>query len=394
LLWAAKESGLKDVYLHLFTDGRDSSPTAALQIIAQIEYKITSLGIGKIASVMGRYWSMDRDRRWERTSRAYHSLVCGQGNLTTNARDLIQVSYSKNITDEFIEPTVISSDGKTLVTIKDNDSVIFFNFRPDRARQLTESFIEADFRGFTRERVPKNLFFVCMTEYDSTFAAPVAFPHQKITEPLSRVISNYSLKQLHIGESEKYAHVTYFFNGGLEEPFLMEDRIHIPSPKVATYDLKPEMSALEIANYVISKLKQNAYDFYVVNFANADMVAHTGSISATIKAVETLDTCLKQIGREVLFKNGAMVVTADHGNAEMMINPQTGSADTEHSTNKVPFIVVANEFAHSSTLQFPSGILADVAPTILSLMGIPKPGTMFGQDLLNIRVEVSTSSTI
>src|SRR3972149_2348943 len=386
LLWAAKEAGLQNVFLHLFTDGRDSSPTSGLQLIAQIEYKISTIGVGKIASVMGRYWAMDRDQRWERTKRAYEALVNGQASLATSPRVLIQSSYSKKVTDEFIEPTLIAAEGKTITTVRNGDSLIFFNFRPDQARELTKSLTESDFQGFSRKIVLKDLYFVCMAEYDSGSSLPVAFPHHKINEPLSRVISNYSLKQLHIGETEKYAHVTYFFNGGREEPFLLEDRVHISSPKVSTYDLKPQMSAGEITDYVSNKLRGNVYEFYVVNFANADMVAHTGSIDATIKAVEFLDTCLRVIGREVLLKNGAMIVTADHGNAEAMLNAQTGGVDTEHSTNKVPFIVVANEFNHSSTLQFPSGILADVAPTVLSLMGLPKGVSMFGQDLLEVKV--------
>ncbi len=387
LLWAAKEAGVSNVYLHLFTDGRDSAPTAGLQVISQIQSKIEEIGLGKIASVSGRYWAMDRDNRWERTARTYNSMAAGVSSMAADARSLLKLSYSRNVTDEFVEPTLITTDGKTIYNVRDNDSLIFFNFRPDRARQLTRAFIDPSFNNFPRTSVPKNLFFVCMTEYDDKLLAPVAFPHQKIADPIARVISDYSLKQLHISETEKYAHVTYFFNGGLETPFPMEDRLHVPSAKVATYDLQPEMSAREITNAVVEKLKGHVYEFYVVNFANADMVAHTGSIDATIQALQVIDDCLNTIGHEVLLQNGAMIVTADHGNAEQMINPQTGNADTEHTSNKVPFIVVAREFQHTSTLVLQTGILGDVAPTILAIMGIEKPDAMFGQDLLGVKVQ-------
>ncbi len=387
LLWAAKEHNVKNVYLHLFTDGRDSSPTSGLQQLDEIQKKIATIGVGRIASIMGRYWAMDRDKRWERTERAYRAMVFGEGQKTVSVGSLIENSYQKNVTDEFIEPAVITYENNLPPVIKDCDSVIFFNFRPDRARQLTQSFVLPNFTGFDRKVMLKNIFFVTMAEYEKGLPVSIAFPHQGIAEPIARVLSDKMLKQLHIGETEKYAHVTYFFNGGREDPFPMEDRVHIPSPKVATYDQKPEMSANEITEFVLGKIKNDVYQFIIINFANADMVGHTGSIEATIKAVEVLDSCLKKIGDEVLIKNGAMVITADHGNAELMINPITGGVDTEHSSSRVPFIVVANEFQHSSTLQFPSGILADVAPTILSLMGIEKPGTMVGRDLLSVKVK-------
>lgn len=386
LLWAARENGVEQVFLQLFTDGRDSSPTAALQVLTDIQNKISALGVGKIASIMGRYWAMDRDKRWERISRAYKALVFGEGNRALEAKTVVESSYKKNITDEFIEPTLINLTDNRIQTIKNNDSVIFFNFRPDRARQLTQAFVLPHFTDFERGPQLTNLNFVTMSEYEKGLPVSVAFPHQEISQPLAKVVSDHLLRQLHIGESEKYAHVTYFINGGREDPYPQEDRVHIPSPKVATYDLKPEMSAHEISNYVVSKLKTDSYDFYVVNFANADMVAHTGSISATTKAIETLDHCLKQIAGEVLLKGGAMVITADHGNAETMINPENGQVDTEHSDKKVPLILIAKEFQHSSEVQFQAGILADVAPTVLALMGLTKPGTMMGRDIFGIRL--------
>ncbi len=386
LIWAAKENNVKNIFLHLFTDGRDSSPTSDLQVIQDIQTKIAAIGAGKIASIVGRYWAMDRDKHWERIARAYRALVFGEGNKVTDPKVEIESSYQKNVTDEFIEPTLVTNDNNNIGTIRDNDSVVFFNFRPDRARQLTQAFVLPNFNDFDRGTQLKNLNFVTMTEYEKGLPVAVAFPHQEISQPLAKVISDHQLKQLHIGESEKYAHVTYFTNGGREDPFPMEDRVHIPSPKVKTYDLKPEMSAVEITDFIVSKLKSDLYSFYLVNFANADMVAHTGSISATTKAIETLDSCLKRIADQVLATGAALVITSDHGNAEQMINPTTGGVDTEHSTNPIPFIVVAKEFQGNSTLQFPAGILADVAPTVLALMGINKPGTMMGHDLLGVKI--------
>lgn len=387
LLWAAKEAGLQKVFLHLFTDGRDSSPTAGLQLINEIQTKIAAIGVGTIASLAGRYWAMDRDNRWERIERAYRAIVLGEGNKVNTAQEAIETSYSKSITDEFIEPSVVTIGSLAVGTVKDNDSLIFFNFRPDRARQLTKAFILPTFNNFERGQMLKNLYFVTMAEYEKGLPVSVAFPHQEITQPLAKVVSDHLLKQLHIGETEKYAHVTYFFNGGREDPFPQEDRVHIPSPKVATYDLKPEMSADAITDFVVQKIKSSLYQFYVVNFANADMVAHTGSIQTTVAAIETLDQCLKRISDASISVGGCMVVTADHGNAEVMINPTTAGVDTEHSENPVPLIVVANIFKHSSVLQLQSGILADVAPTILALLGVSKPATMVGQDLLGLRIK-------
>lgn len=391
LLWAAKEKGVKNVFLHLFTDGRDSSPTSSLQLLTEIQTKIAAIGIGKIASIAGRYYGMDRDNRWDRISKSYFAITQGKGVLVLDPRVELEACYKKGVTDEFIEPTLIDQGNHQVATVKDNDSVIFFNFRPDRARQLTQAFVLPVFNNFDRGAMLKNLYFVTMTEYEKGLPVQIVFPNQEIIQPLAKVFSDHTLRQLHIGETEKYAHVTYFFNGGREDPFPMEDRVHIPSPKVATYDLKPEMSAVEITDYVVQKLKSDLYDFYVINYANADMVAHTGSIQATIKAVETLDGCLKRLSEEVLVNGGCLVITADHGNAEEMINLHTGGVDTEHTGNPVPYIVLTKEFQHSSTLQFQSGILADSAPTILDLMGITKPGTMMGQDLLGVKVQSKSS---
>lgn len=386
LLWVARESGVSQIFLHLFTDGRDSSPTAGLQILDQVQNKIASTGVGKIATISGRYWAMDRDKHWDRIAKTYEAVVHGVGPKTVDPRYLIENSYRQKVTDEFIEPTVIDLGNGQIGNVKNNDAIIFFNFRPDRARQLTKAFVLPNFIDFNRGQALTNISFTTMAEYEKGLPVSVAFPHQEITQPLAKVVSDHLLKQLHIGESEKYAHVTYFVNGGREDPYPLEDRVHIPSPKVKTYDLKPEMSAVEITEFVLNKMRTDSYQFYVINFANPDMVGHTGSISATVKGIETVDTCLKKIGDELLLKNGAMVVTADHGNAEVMLNPSTWQVDTEHSTNPVPLIVVAKELQNSNSLQMQAGILADVAPTILALMGITKPGTMVGQDLLGIRI--------
>ena len=383
LLWLSKELKLSKVDLHLFTDGRDSPPTNGLQLIGEIEYKLRQLGVGRIATIMGRYWAMDRDNRWDRIERAYQALIEGVGNSFTSATDAVQASYQKNITDEFIEPVVISDANGKAGLIKDGDSVIFFNFRPDRARELTKAFVEPDFSSFTNRKKINNLFFVSLVEYEKALpVSAVAFPQIQVALPLASVVSGMSLRQLHIGETEKYAHVTYFFNGGHEDHYPEEDRIHIPSQKVATYDQKPEMSAFAKADYVVQRIRESAYDFYLVNFANPDMVAHTGSLSATVKAIEIVDTCLGSIVSAALTSGGAVVITADHGNAEVMINPQTGKVDTEHSTNPVPVVFIAKQLESWPNKTLMSGILGDVAPTILTLLGITKPSSMTGRNLL------------
>lgn len=380
LLWLMKQNEIVQVYLHLFTDGRDSPPSSALQFFKELGDKLNEIEIGQIVTVSGRYYAMDRDNRWERTERAYKAITEGIGAKARSTNEAIDQSYKKNATDEFIEPTVIYGDEIKPKFVKENDAIIFFNFRPDRARQLTQAFLQENFNSFPRNKL-KNILFVSMTEYLKGLPIHVAFPTPKIDFPLSLVFSTNNIRQLHISETEKYAHVTYFFNGGVEHPSPLEDRIHIPSPKVATYDLKPEMSAYFITEEVSKRLRNRAHDFYVINFANADMVAHTGSLEATVKAVEVVDYCLGRIVADTYPMGGAVIVTADHGNAEQMINPVTRGVDTEHNSNPVPFLIIQDKLRGKGQ-KLQSGILADVAPTILNAMGLQQPNEMTGRDLL------------
>ena len=411
-----KSDLLNNVFLHLFTDGRDSPPTSASEYIKKVREDIQREKVGQIASIMGRYWAMDRDRRWERTEKAYIALTKGQGQLVKTPEEAIDMSYKEGKTDEFIEPSVITdANGIPLTTIKENDAIIFFNFRIDRPRQLTASFVVDDFsnqsifldfdpylekyekthlaervkkRENVFERGPKlkNLYFVTMTEYSKSLLEAgtyAAFLPEHVDLPLGKVISDAGLKQLRIAESEKERFVTYYFNGLKEEPFIGEERIIIPSQKIATYDLKPEMSAYEITEAFLSKLKQPVeYSFILVNFANPDMVAHTGSIGPTVKACTILDECLGKIANTILTLDGTLLISADHGNAEEMIDPQTGQIGTEHNGNPVPFIAISKELlGRAQTLQ--SGILADIAPTVLDILGIQKPNTMTERSLLS-----------
>ncbi len=411
-----KSDLLNNVFLHLFTDGRDSPPTSASEYIKKVREDIQREKVGQIASIMGRYWAMDRDRRWERTEKAYLALTKGQGQLVKTPEEAIDMSYKEGKTDEFIEPSVITdANGIPLTTIKENDAIIFFNFRIDRPRQLTASFVVDDFsnqsifldfdpylekyekthlaervkkRENVFERGPKlkNLYFVTMTEYSKSLLEAgtyAAFLPEHVDLPLGKVISDAGLKQLRIAESEKERFVTYYFNGLKEEPFIGEERIIIPSQKIATYDLKPEMSAYEITEAFLSKLKQPVeYSFILVNFANPDMVAHTGSIGPTVKACTILDECLGKIANTILTLDGTLLISADHGNAEEMIDPQTGQIGTEHNGNPVPFIAISKELlGRAQTLQ--SGILADIAPTVLDILGIQKPNTMTERSLLS-----------
>jgi len=405
-----KQLGLTSVYLHLFTDGRDSPPTSAPTYISQIRDVILREGVGRIATVMGRYYAMDRDLRWERTERAYRALVEGEGNKFSSPEEAIQSSYDSGKTDEFVEPAVmVDGEGKPLGLIGEGDAVIFFNFRIDRPRQLTKGFCLDDFENeanlsggydpyaikyfkkheqkdetsrplFKRSPKIKNLYFVTLTEYQKGLPVNVAYPPQTIEMPLSRIVSDRGLRQLHASESEKERFVTFFFNGQRDGSFPGEDRLIIPSPKVATYDLMPQMSALVLTERIKALVLSKTYDFMVVNFANPDMVGHTGVLEAAIRAVETTDKCVGEIARTVMPLGGCVIVTADHGNVEEMINPKTGQIDTEHSSFPVPFILLHRELTGPRTL--PSGILADVAPTVLSLMQIQKPPTMFGRSLL------------
>ncbi|MGB9911107.1 MAG: 2,3-bisphosphoglycerate-independent phosphoglycerate mutase [Microgenomates group bacterium] len=406
LINLAKTHQVEKLYLHLFTDGRDSPPYSSIDSLTKVEEQLKSLKIGKIATLMGRYYAMDRDWRWERTKIAYEALVLGKGKEANSFLTAIQEQYQKGKSDEFLEPIILDKNG----LINDNDGVIFYNFRPDRPRQLTKAFILPNFETleeraisfdpyaekyglkiyetpkgtstFKREKILRNLFFVTMTEYEKNLpVSAVAFPPQKVALPLARVLSENNLRQLHIAESEKYPHISYFFGGGREKPFPGEDWVEIPSPKVATYDLKPEMSAFEVTDQVLKRIKSGFYQFVLVNFANPDMVGHTGVLSAGIKACETVDYCLGKIVNTVINLNGICVVTADHGNVEEMINLATGEKDTQHSLNPVPFILINKKFGISGK-NLLRGVLADVAPTILELLKIEKPPLMTGKSLL------------
>lgn len=380
LLEMAKRHGLKDVFIHGFTDGRDTPPKSALRYIQAVEGYIKEIGVGEFATVSGRYYAMDRDTRWERTQLAYEAMVLGEGVKADVPTEAIEKAYERGETDEFIKPTVIIKNGQPVATIDDKDVVIVFNFRADRVRQITRALTQKDFSFFERKKWPVLSYFVCMTEYDKTFNLPVAFPPEHLKNILGEVISQHGWRQLRIAETEKYAHVTYFFNGGKEDPFPGEDRCLIPSPReVPTYDLKPEMSAPKITEELIKRLKIGKYQFIVLNFANGDMVGHTGVLEATIKACETVDLCLGKILAEIERQKGVAFVTADHGNAEQMIDYETGHPHTAHTLNPVPFIVVK---APVPAIKLRSGILADVAPTILTVASLPIPPEMTGKSLL------------
>jgi 2,3-bisphosphoglycerate-independent phosphoglycerate mutase len=370
----------KRIFLHMFTDGRDSAPQGAVKLFEKLDIDFKRTGIGKLASLIGRYYAMDRDERWERTKKAYDLITLGIGEGVNNWAEGLQKSYDKKITDEYLDAYFIKGeDGKPLAIVKPEDSVIFINFRADRAVQITRAFEDSEFPGWERGIIP-NIFFVGFSSYEKGFPKKQAFPPERITNPFGKVISDNGLRQLRIAESEKYPHVTYFFNGGNQIQYPGEDHIEVPSPKdVATYDLKPEMSAVEVTDVLIKKIEENIYDVIIINFANPDMVAHTGVIEATIKAMEITDECVGKIYRAIKDKGGAMIISSDHGNAEEMIDLQTGNIDTKHSTNPVPLLVLKNGL---ESREIPFGILADVVPTALALLGIPKPVEMTGRDLL------------
>lgn len=377
LLELCKREGFKDVYIHAFLDGRDVPPTIGKQHLMELEEEIEKIGVGKIATVSGRYYAMDRDRRWDRTKLAYDAMVLGEGKKDTSSIEAVEKSYKEGVTDEFVIPTVILEGDKPVATIDDKDSIIFFNFRPDRARQITRAIVDEEFEGFERDK-KVDTFFVTMTEYDKTIEnVYVAYKTERPENTLGEYISGLGLNQLRIAETEKYAHVTFFFNGGREEPYENEDRVLIPSPKVATYDLKPEMSAIEVKDEVLNRLNMDKYDLIILNFANPDMVGHTGVVQAAVKAVETVDSCLGEIVELLIEKGGKAIITADHGNAEQLIDKKDGSSITAHTTNKVPLILVGDE-----NVNLREGILADLAPTILDLMGLEKPKEMTGQSLI------------
>lgn len=373
LIKIAADNGLSDVYVHAFLDGRDTPPESAETFLAEIEETLKKYNLPKIASIIGRYWAMDRDKRWERIEKAYNCLVLGEGNKADSSKEAILNSYKNGKTDEFVEPVNIG--GKR---ISDNDAVIFFNYRPDRAREITRAIAFKDFDGFNRKKVLNNLYYVCMTQYDETFGLPVAFKPQKLVNILGEVLDANNIKQFRTAETEKYAHITFFFNGGVEEPNKLETRKLVASPKVATYDLKPEMSAYEVCDNVLEALDNKDYGFILVNFANPDMVGHTGVMEAAVKACSAVDECVGKIAEKAL-KNGVkMIITADHGNAEWMFNEQTNAPQTAHTTNIVPFIIVDSEKYNLKE----TGALCDIAPTILDLMGIKQPSEMTGHSMI------------
>ena len=374
LLELAKRSGLTKVFVHGFMDGRDVSPTIGIEYVKQLEDKMKELGVGKIGTLSGRYYAMDRDNRWERVEKAYAALVYGEGAKENSAVEAIQKSYDAGVTDEFVVPTVISDDAK----ISENDSVICFNFRPDRAREITRTLVDGDFEGFKRRNGFFPVHYVCMTQYDAKMPnVDVAFKPEELKNTFGEYISNKGLSQLRIAETEKYAHVTFFFNGGVEAPYENEDRALIPSPKVATYDLKPEMSAYEVTDEVLKRINSRKYDAIILNYANCDMVGHTGVFECAVKAVETVDECMGKVIDAVLAQGGTVCVTADHGNADQMLDPVTHDVFTAHTTNPVPFIVAGADCELRS-----GGRLADIAPTMLELMKLDKPAEMTGESLI------------
>ena len=378
LLEMAKRRDFEDVYVHCFLDGRDTPPASAESYILKLQDKMKEKGIGKIATISGRFYAMDRDKRWQRIQKCYDAMVNGEGIKASSAIKAIEDSYQKEVFDEFVEPTVICNGENPVAKIEENDSVIFFNFRPDRAREITRAIVDKNFKEF--ETKPMDLYYVCFTNYDETMPnVHIAFKKELLKNTFGEVVSDAGLTQLRIAETEKYAHVTFFFNGGEEKQYEGEDRILVPSPKVETYDLKPEMSAYEVTDKVVEALKADKYDVIILNFANTDMVGHTGSLPAAIKAVETVDDCVGKIAKIIEEKKGNLIITADHGNADQMIDYKTGEPHTAHTTNPVPIILVTD----NKELKLKNdGKLADLAPTMLELMGIEKPAEMTGESLL------------
>ena len=379
LLEMAKREGLRNVYVHCFMDGRDTPPASGKDYVEQLVDKMEEIGVGQIASISGRYYAMDRDNRWDRVEKAYRILTEGTANQAADPVEAMQDSYDDGVTDEFVVPVAIAKDGQPLATIKDKDSIIFFNFRPDRAREITRTFCCDDFDGFERgER--KQVTYVCFTDYDVTIPNKlVAFPKQEPKNTFGEYLAAHHMTQARIAETEKYAHVTFFFNGGVEEPNEGEDRILVKSPKVATYDLKPEMSAYEVCDKLCEAIRSDKYDVIIINFANPDMVGHTGVESAAIQAIEAVDTCVGRAVEALKEVGGQMFICADHGNAEQLIDYETGNPFTAHTTNPVPFILVNADPAY--TLR-EGGVLADIVPTLIELMGMEQPAEMTGKSLL------------
>ena len=373
LVKMAKEQGLEKVYVHCFLDGRDVPPSSGKSYVEQLQAKLDELGTGRIATVMGRYYAMDRDKRWDRVQRAYDAIALGEGIFEEDPAAAVQKSYDSGVTDEFMEPVVCAKGAQ----VRDNDSIIFYNFRPDRAREITRTFVDPDFAGFERKKGYFPVQYVCTTEYDATMpGVQVAFPRIQVANGLGEYLSRMGMTQLRIAETEKYAHVTFFFNGGVEAVFPGEDRVLVPSPKVATYDLQPEMSAEEVADKCVERIESGAYDVVILNFANCDMVGHTGVFEAAVKAVETVDACVGKVVDATRAMGGIAMITADHGNAEEM-SKADGSPMTAHTTNLVPFILVGAD------AKLHPGRLADIAPTILDIMGLACPPEMDGKSLID-----------
>ena len=379
LLTLARNLGLQRVFIHCFLDGRDTPPSSAADYLAALQKKIDEIGCGEIATVVGRYYAMDRDKRWERTKRAYDLLVHGVGHIGTDPVAAVRESYEQGVTDEFVEPIlIVRKTAEAVATINDGDSVIFFNFRPDRARQLTRALTVPGFNEFDVSDRPK-VDFVCFTMYDRTFDLPIAFPPRHHTNVLAEVWAGLRVRNYRLAETEKYAHVTYFFNGGVETEFKCENRLLVPSPKIATYDLQPEMSAFKVTDKVLRGVDEGETDVFVINFANPDMVGHTGKLDKTIEACQYVDTCLGWITKRIREARGTTIITADHGNAEQMIDLLTGSPHTAHTTNPVPFHLIDEELLGVKLRE--GGALEDVAPTMLALLGLQKPVEMTGRDL-------------
>ncbi len=376
LLELAKRKDFEDVYVHCFLDGRDTPPASAEGYLAELEAKMAEKGVGKIATIMGRFYAMDRDKRWNRIQKAYDAMVKGEGEKAISASVAIENSYQKEVFDEFVVPTVICNNDKPVAKIEENDSVIFFNFRPDRAREITRAIVDEEFDGFERDYFKTN--FVTFTNYDETIKnVSVAFKKDEIKNTFGEIISKHGMTQLRIAETEKYAHVTFFFNGGEEKQYEGEDRILIPSPKVETYDMKPEMSAFEVTENVLNAIHSRKYDSIILNFANPDMVGHTGNVEAVIKALEALDGCVEKIVEAIEEEHGILLITADHGNCEQMIDYKTGEPHTAHTTNPVPLVLVGKD-----DVKLKEGRLADLAPTMLDLIGLEKPEEMTGESLI------------
>ena len=381
LVEMARRNGLKKVYVHCFMDGRDVPPSSGKGYLEQLDAKLKEIGCGRIATVMGRFYAMDRDNRFERVERAYAALTYGEGLTAASGPEAMQQSYDRGETDEFVQPTVILTDGKPTATIGANDSVIFFNFRPDRAREISRAYIFDDFNGFARRNGFFPLYYVSMTQYDKTFEnnLHVAFKPQSLNNTFGTYVADHGMTQLRIAETEKYAHVTFFFNGGVEEPYKGEDRILVPSPKVATYDLQPEMSAVEVTDKVCEAIRSGKYDFIILNYANCDMVGHTGVFPAVVKAVETVDSCVGRFVAAIKEVGGEVCITADHGNADKMMDYVNNQPFTKHTTNAVPFIVVSDRVKSVK-----DGALSDIAPTLLTLAGVDIPEEMTGKNLVEL----------